>query len=99
MRFRNCFGIIGPSGHELQEVVLSFTQFQGKYIKSLPLHESQEILIDHEEELRIRLRLYVTHDFFMEILSYGDTVKVIQPDNLIQDLITSYRKALLQYAE
>ena len=97
--FRHCFGIISPIDQELQEVILSFNPFQGIYIRSLPLHESQEILTDNEKELRIRLRVYVTHDFFMEILSHGDSVKVIQPNNLIQDLKSSYRNALSQYPE
>jgi hypothetical protein len=58
-------------------VILSFGPFQGKYIKSLPLHNTQEIIEDTDDELRIRLTLYLTHDFLMELLAYGDTVKVI----------------------
>ena len=96
--YKNCFGIISPDdGQQLQEVVLSFDPYQGKYIKSLPLHESQEILIDNEKELRVRLNIYITHDFLMEILSFGEYVKVIQPDDLIADLRSTFRKALKQY--
>ena len=92
-----CFGIISPNEHQPQEVILSFDPFQGKYIKTLPLHESQVILKDHEEELLIKLTLFLTHDFLMEILSYGDNVKVIQPESLIEDLKTSYENALKLY--
>ena len=95
--YKFCFGIISPSDHELQEVILSFDPFQGKYIKSLPLHETQEVLVDDEKEVRIKLKIYMTHDFLMEILSHGENVKVIQPASLINSLKPSYKNALSQY--
>jgi predicted DNA-binding transcriptional regulator YafY len=95
--FKYCFGIIRPENSQPQEVILSFDALQGKYIKSLPLHESQVIIQDNEDELLIRLTIYVTHDFIMEILSYGESVKVIKPVNLIYDLKTSYQDALNLY--
>jgi predicted DNA-binding transcriptional regulator YafY len=95
--FRFCFGIIGPNQTGPQEVILSFDPFQGKYIKSLPLHETQEILTDNDEELLIKLKLFLTHDFLMELLSHGENVKVIQPESLIEDLTSSYQKSLNQY--
>ena len=95
--YKFCFGIISPSDHELQEVILSFDPFQGKYIKSLPLHETQEVLVDDEKEVRIKLKIYMTHDFLMEILSHGENVKVIQPESLVISLKRSYKNALSQY--
>ncbi|MBN2572384.1 MAG: WYL domain-containing protein [Ignavibacteriales bacterium] len=95
--YKYCFGIISPNGHKPQEVILSFDPFQGKYIKSLPLHESQQILIDNEDELRVKLTLFVTHDFFMELLSYGENLKVIEPESLIKDIKNSLQETLKQY--
>jgi len=95
--YKYCFGIISPNGHKPQEVILSFDPFQGKYIKSLPLHESQQILIDNEDELRVKLTLFVTHDFFMELLSYGKNLKVIEPESLIKDIKNSLQETLKQY--
>ena len=95
--YKNCFGIISPNNQKIQEVVLSFTPFQGKYIKSLPLHETQEILKDNSDEVLVKLTLYVTLDFIMEILSFGDNVKVIAPDDLIEELKITYQNALNQY--
>lgn len=96
--FKFSFGIISPNGHEPQEVILSFDPFQGKYIKTLPLHESQEILKDNESELVIKLTLFITHDFFMEVLSFGENVKVIQPESLISDLKRTYKTVLKLYS-
>lgn len=96
--YKYSFGIITPDNEEHEQVILSFTPFQGKYIKSLPLHESQQILIDNKEELRIQLDVYVTHDFFMELMSYGDQLKIIQPQWLIDELKTNVLKTLERYA-
>lgn len=95
--FKNCFGVITSNESGPKEIVLSFEPLQGKYIKSYPLHESQKILLDNENELLIQLTLFVTYDFFMEILSYGENVKVIKPVSLINDLKTSYQDALNLY--
>ena len=84
--FRYSFGIISPDDQEPQEVVLSFDPVQGKYIKSLPLHESQEVLVDNEDELQIRLKLWITQDLVMELLSYGAEMKVLKPKSLIKEI-------------
>jgi predicted DNA-binding transcriptional regulator YafY len=95
--FRDCFGIMGPNENKTEEIILSLDPVQGKYIKSLPLHESQEILIDTDDELRIKLTLYITHDFYMEILSMGEDVKVIKPAGLVKKLKTTYYNCLSLY--
>jgi len=95
--YKYCFGIISPNELKPQEIILSFDTLKGKYIKSLPLHESQQIIKDDNKELKIRLTLVITLDFIMEILSHGSSVKVIKPDNLIKELKTAYANALAQY--
>lgn len=89
--YRYCFGIISPNDHEPEDVILSFNAFQGKYIKSLPFHDSQQILIDNEDELRIQLKLFITHDFFMELLSFGENLKILKPQTLIDNLKSTVR--------
>lgn len=95
--YRYCFGIIGPDDQEPKEIILSFDPFQGKYIKTLPLHDTQKVLVDSEEELQIRLKLCITHDFIMELLSFGDNMKVIEPKSLADEIMTEHKKAFEQY--
>jgi len=95
--YKNSFGIISPNEDTPEDIVLSFTPFQGKYIKTLPLHHTQHILRDTEDELRISLKLYITHDFFMEILSLGDKVKVIQPEKLKKQLVSTVNEVQKLY--
>jgi predicted DNA-binding transcriptional regulator YafY len=97
--FRDCFGIIVPEGEKPEEVILSLEPHEGKYIKSLPLHSSQEIIADTPEELCVRLRICITEDFIMEILSHGSKVKVIQPSGLAKIIRNACKEATLQYPE
>jgi len=53
--------------------------------------------MDNEKELRISLRLCITYDFVMEILSYGRDVKVIQPVHLVQEMKQALQKTFEQY--
>lgn len=97
--YKHCFGIVSPNAESPSEVVLSFNPFQGKYIKSLRLHFSQVDIIDNENELRVKLTVFITHDFIMEILSYGDNVKVIEPKELVDEVRKIYQDALSNYKE
>jgi hypothetical protein len=55
--FYHCFGIIRPDEETVKpaRVVLSMTPFKGRYFKSLPLHLTQEVLIDNEQETGVGL--------------------------------------------
>lgn len=95
--FKDYFGIINSGDKDLDAVILSFDTFQGKYIKSFPLHESQQVIMDNDKETQIKLSLHITYDFVMELLSFGDRVKVISPDSLQKEVCKTYKNALVQY--
>lgn len=90
--FRYSFGVIVGGSTPPEPVELSFTPFQGKYIKTLPLHHSQEVIKDTKEELRVRLLVYPTHDLIMEILSMSPEVRVIGPETLQKEVTARLRK-------
>ncbi|MBC7413129.1 MAG: WYL domain-containing protein [Bacteroidia bacterium] len=95
--YAHCFGIVSPNAIAPSNVVLAFNAHQGNYIKTMPLHASQHILSDTPTELHIQLSLYITHDFVMELLSYGSNVKVLSPKTLATQLKKELKQALQQY--
>lgn len=95
--FRFSFGIISPNDEKPQEIVLSFEPFQGKYIKTLPFHETQQVLIDNKNELQIKLKLCITHDLVMELLSHGDNLRVLKPKSLAKEMKSILENALKSY--
>ncbi|MDR1895541.1 MAG: WYL domain-containing protein [Prevotellaceae bacterium] len=93
-KFRDSFGIYSSDEYPVEDVVLSFDAEDGHYLKSLPLHSSQEIIKDDDNEFIIRLHLKITHDFVMEILSRSWSLKVIEPASLREQVREIYSAAL-----
>ncbi len=95
-KFQHYYGIIGSDDEAPTEVMLAFTSFQAKYVKSLPLHSSQKIVLENPEETQISLCIFPTHDFIMELLSFGAEVKVLEPEWLAKELAERHQKAFLK---
>lgn len=91
--FRNSFGIYSTAGKAAETIKLSFDYMQGQYIKTYPLHNSQKVVSENDDEVQVQLQLHITHDLIMELLSYGITVKIIAPEVLKKLLKQIYSKA------
>lgn len=95
--FTYCFGVDCFGSEKPETVELSFDAHEGNYIKALPLHETQTILVDNDEEFRIRLKLHISYDFIMQIRSRGDRVKVLKPASLRKEIIKNLHETLSLY--
>jgi hypothetical protein len=98
-QYRDCYGITSPNSDAPDDVVLSFEPLAGRYVKSFPLHHSQQVIVDNEQEIRISLKVYLTREFIMEILSYGASVKVLAPTKLKSLIKDELLKAMQQMDE
>lgn len=95
--FKDSFGIINGTNEEPVKVILSFTPREGRYVESLPLHHSQQLILSNEEEIRFSYFIRPTYDFRMEILSYGDQIKVIEPESLKSEIKKELKSCLGNY--
>lgn len=93
-KFRYSYGIYSSDEYPVEDVILSFDAEDGRYLKSLPLHHSQQIIKDTENEFIIKLRLKITLDFIMEILSRSWSLEVIQPATLREQVRKICQEAL-----
>lgn len=94
--FSQTIGLV-YSDNKAQTIILSFTPTQGKYIKTLPLHSSQKILIDDENECRISLSVVPNYELTQQILKHGDTVKVIKPEWLVEEIKGNLKRTIGNY--
>jgi predicted DNA-binding transcriptional regulator YafY len=93
-RFLETIGIINDPAEPVETVVLTFTEFKGRYIQSMPLHPTQQILVNDGNILQISLRVKINYELIALILSHGDEVKVEEPERL-KDLVRKKAKNIL----
>lgn len=92
--FDYSFGIWNNPNDPVEEIILKYDALDGSFVKTLPLHSSQEIISDTEKGLVIRLRLRITNDFVMALLARSRSVEVVSPLRLRQRLRDVYAAAL-----
>lgn len=93
-KFKYSFGIYSSDEYPIENVILSFNLEDGSYLKTVPLHSSQEIVNQTKDEIIIKLRLRITEDFVMALLSRSWSLKVIEPSSLRQRVYEIYKSAL-----
>lgn len=80
--FRECYGIWNDPDMPVEEIVLKYDSVDGAFLKTMPLHHTQEILSDTGEGITVRVRLRITNDFVMALLSRSRSLEVISPRHL-----------------
>lgn len=94
--FQNTMGITYTDS-PVEEIILLFDPYQGNYLRSQPLHPTQEILEDDEEEFRIKLHLVPNYEFYSTILSYGANVEVLSPPSIRENIIQMLQDSMQLY--
>ncbi len=92
--FKHSYGIWDDPSMPVEEIELSYSPLDGKFIKTTPLHSSQKILADNDSEFRISLRLRITNDFVMALLSRSASLTVIRPLSLRTRIREIYKEAI-----
>jgi predicted DNA-binding transcriptional regulator YafY len=89
--------VIGVAIMEPVIVELAFSNQQSKYIKTLPLHQSQEIVSENNDEVIFRYFVATNYELVQRILMYGNEVRVLKPENLIDDIKYILKESLKKY--
>lgn len=97
--FKNIIGLSHQKETPVEIIEIKFNRTLGNYIKNLPLHHSQQILIDNEEEIRIRLKVIINEELINELIAYGDGAQVIKPKILKNKIIKRAQLILENHKE
>lgn len=92
--FKDSYGIWNQPDIPVENIELSYSALDGRFLKSVPLHHSQQIIADNETEFRITLRLRITNDFVMALLARSSSLTVIKPLHLRERIRKVYEEAL-----
>ncbi len=77
---------VNYSESELSEVIIRLTPFQAKYVESLRLHPSQEVIERMPEFVRVRLRVRPNYELIQKILMLGDGAILEAPEFFVNRL-------------
>lgn len=94
---RDAFGIIFSQG-DVYNVVIRADIRQAKYLRTLPLHQSQQEMI-HDSFSDFHYRLRITPDLVRELLSFGPSIEVIAPPQLRAMMEDSLTQTLARYRQ
>ncbi|MCF0210240.1 MAG: WYL domain-containing protein, partial [Bacteroidales bacterium] len=95
--FEGCTGII-PSDGKIEEVIVKSYGKGPDYLRTLPLHESQQEVESGNGYAIFSYKVKLTYDFMQLIMRQGDQVEVLSPESLRNDMrnlaktLTSYYK-------
>jgi predicted DNA-binding transcriptional regulator YafY len=89
--------VIGISIMEPKKVLLSFSSYQAKYIKTLPLHKSQVIVSENDNEVIFGLFIAPNYELLQRILMYGKEVRVLEPESLANQVKEVLAESIKKY--
>ena len=92
--FEDIIGVTKPSNAEIENVVLHFNSKTGNYIQTKPLHGSQKSKWLNDNTLQVTLQIIINYELERLILSYADSVVVIQPLSLAHVIKNRLKEAL-----
>jgi predicted DNA-binding transcriptional regulator YafY len=92
--FEDIIGVTKPVGGVLEDIKLVFSGKTAKYIDSKPLHGSQKPKWIDNDTLEVNLNLILNYEFERLVLSYADSVKVLQPKHFAKTIIERHKMAL-----
>ncbi|KAA6332586.1 hypothetical protein EZS27_018921 [termite gut metagenome] len=96
--FEDIIGVTKPFNAKPENITLHFYGKTGHYIESKPIHGSQKSQRLEDKVLEVNLELIVNYEFERFVLSYADSVKVIQPLSLIEKIKNRLNNGYLLYS-
>ena len=97
--FSEYFGIMLNDKVPVQRIVLRADEYHQHYMRTLPLHPSQKEIFSCDKYADFELHLRPTYDFYMRLMSFGNMIKVMEPQSLRDELCKWLRKTMEVYSE
>jgi predicted DNA-binding transcriptional regulator YafY len=94
--FNHSFGITTPNT-KVETIVLKFSKDQIPYIKSLPVHKTQQVLKETKQSITISISVILSYEVYEFILSKSPDVKVLSPSSLAREIAEKLNKSASQY--
>ncbi|MBQ9253896.1 MAG: WYL domain-containing protein [Bacteroidales bacterium] len=90
--FRNYYGVLTKENVKPEQIELKVYGKDVNYVRTLPLHHSQQEIVTTKDYSIFSFYLAPTYDFIQEILTYNNLMEILSPQHLreeIQNILTS----------
>jgi predicted DNA-binding transcriptional regulator YafY len=95
--FEDVIGISKPKKTTIEKVVLLATSDLKPYIVTKPIHGSQKKISDDSNGYLFSIEVYINFELENLMLSYGETLKIIEPKSLQETIKNRLLKNLENY--
>lgn len=83
--FRNVIGVTRFNGTEPKKVLIKVSKHQAPYVISQPLHESQEVLEEHNDHIIISLNVHDSPELRIILHGWNENIEVLEPKKMRDD--------------
>ena len=95
--FEDVIGVTIPENAEVQKIELWADTNIAPYIRTKPIHESQSPLREDNGGFRFYIKVIPNVELESIILSFGDAIKVLEPEELKEKIKHRITKNLANY--
>lgn len=95
--FEEYFGVVLDEDYNVEIVKLKVSSRQANYLRSLPLHQTQQEIQRADKYSIFELRIRPTFDFCQEILRNGEDIEVLEPSWLRKEIAGKIEKMWNKY--
>ena len=95
--FYDSYGIFIGDVEKPQRIIIRAYDNERKYIRDLPLHQSQEVLMETENYTDYKYFIRPSQDFKAELLSKGNRIEVLSPQSFRELIKEEHLKAARLY--
>lgn len=80
--FRSMVGVVRPVNASIEKVILRFHNGRENYFKTKPFQPDYEEFFEAEKHDQVWFETIINNELVQQLLSYGQDVEVIEPENL-----------------
>jgi len=92
--FKDIVGVSIYEGQEPEEIVFESCLEQAPYLKTKPIHQSQEILEENDNSTVFKIRVIPNFELEQLFLGYGERVKILKPEFFKNKILKRLQKAV-----
>ncbi|KUJ63874.1 hypothetical protein AR687_01415 [Flavobacteriaceae bacterium CRH] len=81
--FDEIIGVSKDPSKSTEKVILEFSKEQAPYVQTKPLHGTQKGKLQENGSFVVEIQVVINYELEMRILSFGEKVKVIAPEDLV----------------